>query len=126
MHTGSKRISVKGLWKVFGKNPERVMADGNRGKTEADIQSETGSVVALRDVSFEVDVGETFVVMGLSGSGKSTLIRCLIRLIEPTAGQVSIDGEDILGYSEAQLRDIRRNRVSMVFQHFGHLDCMGY
>ena len=121
MDAGKTRISVKGLWKVFGKNPERVMADGNGGKTKAEIQSETGSVVALRDVGFDVKKGETFVVMGLSGSGKSTLIRCLIRLIEPTAGQVSIDGDDILGYNEAQLRDIRRNRVSMVFQHFGLL-----
>ena len=118
---GTPIISVRSLWKVFGKNPERVMADGNRTKTKAEIQSETGSVIALKDVSFDVAKGETFVVMGLSGSGKSTLIRCLIRLIEPTAGQVSIDGEDILGYSEAQLRDIRRNRVSMVFQHFGLL-----
>ena len=118
---GNHAISVRSLWKVFGKNPERVMADGNRTKTKAEIQSETGCVVALKNVSFDVEVGETFVVMGLSGSGKSTLIRCLIRLIEPTAGEVSIDGEDILGYSEAQLRDIRRNRVSMVFQHFGLL-----
>ena len=118
---GTPTISVKSLWKVFGKNPEQVMADGNRTKTKAEIQSETGSVIALKDVGFDVNKGETFVVMGLSGSGKSTLIRCLIRLIEPTAGQVSIDGEDILGYSEAQLRDIRRNRVSMVFQHFGLL-----
>ena len=121
MENGTPRISVKGLWKVFGKNPERLMADGNRTKTKAEIQSETGSVIALKDVSFDVQKGETFVVMGLSGSGKSTLIRCLIRLIEPTAGQVSIDGEDILGYNDAQLRDIRRNRVSMVFQHFGLL-----
>ena len=118
---GTPTISVKSLWKVFGKNPEQVMADGNRTKTKAEIQSETGSVIALKDVGFDVNKGETFVVMGLSGSGKSTLIRCLIRLIEPTAGQVYIDGEDILGYSEAQLRDIRRNRVSMVFQHFGLL-----
>ena len=84
MYTGRERISVKGLWKVFGKNPERVMADGYRTKTKAEIQSETGSVVALRDVSFDVEKGETFVVMGLSGSGKSTLIRCLIRLNEST------------------------------------------
>ena len=115
------RISVKGLWKVFGKNPERVRTDENSGRSKAEIQAEYGCVVALKDVSFDVEIGETFVVMGLSGSGKSTLIRCMIRLIEPTAGQVSIDGEDILGYSDAQLRDIRRNRVSMVFQHFGLL-----
>ena len=118
---GHATISVRNLWKVFGNNPERVMADGSRTKTKAGIQSETGAVIALKDVGFDVQKGETFVVMGLSGSGKSTLIRCLIRLIEPTAGQVSIDGEDILGYNEAQLRDIRRNRVSMVFQHFGLL-----
>ena len=115
------RISVKGLWKIFGKNPERAMADGNQTKTKAEIQSETGSVVALKDVNFEVDEGETFVVMGLSGSGKSTLIRCLIRLIEPAAGEVLIDGEDVLRYDERQLRELRRRKTAMVFQHFGLL-----
>ena len=120
-YEGTPMVRVRSLWKVFGEHPERVMADGIRTKTKAEIQSETGAVIALKDVSFDVKKGETFVVMGLSGSGKSTLIRCLIRLIEPTGGQVSIDGEDILGYNEAQLRDIRRNRVSMVFQHFGLL-----
>ena len=75
--------------------------------------------MALRDVSFEVAEGETFVVMGLSGSGKSTLVRCLIRLIEPTQGQVSVDGEDICGYNDAQLIGLRRSKMSMVFQRFG-------
>ena len=121
MDNGDARISVKGLWKVFGKYPERVMGDQGLRKSKADIQGETGQIIALRDVSFDVAVGETFVVMGLSGSGKSTLVRCLIRLIEPTAGEVVIEGEDILGYDEAQLRELRRNKTAMVFQHFGLL-----
>jgi glycine betaine/proline transport system ATP-binding protein len=78
-------------------------------------------VIALRDVSFDVGFGETFVVMGLSGSGKSTLVRCLIRLIEPTSGQISINGEDICGYDEEQLIQLRRSKVAMVFQHYGLL-----
>ena len=78
-------------------------------------------MAGVKDVSFEVAPGEVFVVMGLSGSGKSTLVRCLTRLIEPTAGTVEIDGVDVVNASEAQLRDLRRNQVSMVFQHFGLL-----
>jgi glycine betaine/proline transport system ATP-binding protein len=78
-------------------------------------------VVGVKDVSFEVAPGEVFVVMGLSGSGKSTLVRCLTRLIEPTAGTVEIDGVDVTQASESQLRELRRSRVSMVFQHFGLL-----
>ena len=106
---------------MFGDYPERVMGEQNLGKSKAAIQEEIGNIIALRDVSFDVDMGETFVVMGLSGSGKSTLARCLIRLIEPTAGEVIIEGEDILGYNEAQLRELRRNKTAMVFQHFGLL-----
>ncbi len=75
----------------------------------------------MRDVSFDVSPGEVFVVMGLSGSGKSTLVRCLTRLIEPTAGQVLIDGEDVVAMSDSRLRELRRHHVSMVFQHFGLL-----
>ncbi len=73
------------------------------------------------EVSFEVAQGEVFVVMGLSGSGKSTLVRCLTRLIEPTEGSVTIDGDDVLSMSTSALRDLRRNHVAMVFQHFGLL-----
>ena len=116
---GSCAISVNSLWKVFGKNPERVLAPEHSGKNKSDILSELGCVIALQDASFDVARGETFVVMGLSGSGKSTLVRCLIRLIEPTAGQIIIDGEDILQYNEKQLTDIRRHKVAMVFQHYG-------
>ena len=102
------RISVRSLWKVFGPLPERVMTPEYAGRSKADIQAELGCVVALQDVSFDVDLGETFVVMGLSGSGKSTLIRCLIRLIEPTAGHIWIDGEDVLEYNDKQLTQFRR------------------
>ena len=82
--------------------------------------AQTGCVLAVRDVSFYVREGETFVIMGLSGSGKSTLVRCLSRLIEPTRGQVHIDGEDMLAMNKRQLRDIRRHKMGMVFQHFGN------
>ena len=115
------RISVRDLWKVFGPMPERVMTGEYEGQSKADIQAELGCVVALQDVSFDVGLGETFVVMGLSGSGKSTLIRCLIRLIEPTAGQIWIDGEDVLQYNDKQLTQFRRRKSAMVFQHFGLL-----
>src|SRR5207344_2868579 len=81
----------------------------------------TGCTAAVRDVSFNVAPGEVFVVMGLSGSGKSTLVRCLTRLIEPTLGKVDLDGEDILAASQTRLRELRRKKFSMVFQHFGLL-----
>ena len=82
--------------------------------------AQTGCVLAVRDVSFRVREGETFVIMGLSGSGKSTLVRCLGRLIEPTRGEVLIDAEDLLTMNKQQLRDIRRHKMGMVFQHFGN------
>ena len=85
------------------------------------ILKEFCCVVALRDVLFGVAEGETFVVMGLSGSGKSTLVRCLVRLIEPTAGELYISGDDILKYDEKKLTQLRRNKVAMVFQHYGLL-----
>ena len=118
---GSSTISVRSLWKVFGENPKRVLEPDYAGKDKADILEELGCVVALQDVNFDVAEGETFVVMGLSGSGKSTLVRCLIRLIEPTQGQIFVDGEDILGYDSALLTQLRRQKVSMVFQKYGLL-----
>jgi glycine betaine/proline transport system ATP-binding protein len=114
-------ISVRHLWKVFGPNPERVV-DSDLGRlSRSDLLEETGCVAAVLDVSFDVAPGEVFVVMGLSGSGKSTLVRCLTRLIEPTSGTVLVEGEDILTASQARLRELRRTRFSMVFQHFGLL-----
>ena len=115
------RIEVEGLWKVFGSRPERVFEEAYASKSRTEIQEELGNVVALRDVSFDVDVGQIFVVMGLSGSGKSTLVRCLTRLMEPTAGQVRFDGEDILAFTSDQLMQFRRSQVAMVFQHYALL-----
>jgi len=116
-------LHVQDLWKVFG---PKGKADNLIGTPDADLPrpemlAKTGCVAAVKDISFDVAPGEVFVVMGLSGSGKSTLVRCLTRLIEPTAGTVTIDGNDITSASESKLRDLRRNYVSMVFQHFGLL-----
>ena len=113
------KIICKDIWKVFGPNEKNVLSNLNKSLSRSEVQEKTGHVVAVKDVSFSVQKGETFVVMGLSGSGKSTLVRCLSRLIEPTAGQVSIDGQDVIKMSNRDLTELRRNRMSMVFQHFG-------
>jgi glycine betaine/proline transport system ATP-binding protein len=114
-------IDVSGVWKVFGPKADRVVGTPDAELGRADLREKTGCVVAVRDVSFEVYPGEVFVVMGLSGSGKSTLVRTLIRLIEPTAGRISIGGRDVMSAGSAELREMRRHDVSMVFQHFGLL-----
>ena len=112
-------IFVRSLWKVFGRNPERVLQPEFADKDKTFFQSEFGNVVGLRDVNFEVSKGETFVIMGLSGSGKSTLVRCLLRLIDPTAGEINIAGEDITKMTDKELVDFRRAKIAMVFQHYG-------
>ena len=94
-----------------------ALAEG--GASRSEILQQTDQTVAVRDVSFSVGRGETFVVMGLSGSGKSTLIRCLSRLIEPSKGEVLLDGKDLLAMGDEELRGVRRGQMSMVFQHFG-------
>jgi glycine betaine/proline transport system ATP-binding protein len=114
-------ISVRGLWKIFGAGEHRIIGTALAELSRDELRQSMGSNIAVRDVSFDVRPGEVFVVMGLSGSGKSTLIRCLTRLIEPTAGEVLLDGEDIGKASPARLRELRRHRLSMVFQHFGLL-----
>ncbi|WP_128379105.1 quaternary amine ABC transporter ATP-binding protein [Streptomyces cavernae] len=115
-------FSVDGLWKVFGPKADRVPADPELTElAPAELRSRTGCTAAVRDVSFDVRKGEVFVVMGLSGSGKSTLVRCLTRLIEPTCGTLAIDGEDVLAMNKTRLRELRRHRAAMVFQHFGLL-----
>ena len=113
------KIVCKDIWKVFGPNEKNVLKNLDKNLSRSEVQEKTGHVVAVKDVTFSVQKGETFVVMGLSGSGKSTLVRCLSRLIEPTAGQVSIDGHDVTTMSNKDLTELRRNRMSMVFQHFG-------
>ena len=113
------KIICKNVWKIFGTYPNRTLENLDRSLSRAEVQAQTGHVIGVNDVSFDIKKGETFVVMGLSGSGKSTLVRCISRLIEPTAGEIFIDGENIITYNKAQLTELRRFRMSMVFQHFG-------
>ncbi|PRR84332.1 quaternary amine ABC transporter ATP-binding protein [Clostridium vincentii] len=113
------KIEVKGLTKIFGKNPKQGIKLLQEGKTKPDILKETGMTVGVNRVSFEVNAGEIFVIMGLSGSGKSTLIRLINRLIEPNAGSVLVDGEDLAQMDKNKLRETRRKKLSMVFQGFG-------
>lgn len=110
------KIECKNVWKIFGPKADGLRSEGVLSRASLE---EAGHVVAVQDASFEVKKGEIFVIMGLSGSGKSTLIRCLSRLIEASSGQVLIDGQDILEMSDEALRELRRHRLSMVFQHFG-------
>ncbi|MCG6986462.1 MAG: ATP-binding cassette domain-containing protein, partial [Thiocapsa sp.] len=114
----SVKIAVRGLTKVFGEEPKEALALLRRGETKQAIFEKTGLAVGVADASFDVLEGETLVVMGLSGSGKSSLIRCLNRLSEPTAGQILLDGQDIVPLGHRELLDLRRAKYGMVFQHF--------
>ena len=114
-------VRAQGIWKVFGRNPERVLEPKYRDLPKKELQRRTGCVVGLRDVNLEVKTGELFVLMGLSGSGKSTMIRTLLRLVEPTAGTLHVDGKDVSAMSHKELLEFRRNLVSMVFQGYGLL-----
>lgn len=115
-------ISVRKLWKVFGPKAARIPESPELSAlSRRELVERTGCTAAVREVDFDVAPGEVFVVMGLSGSGKSTLVRCLTRLVEPTAGQVLFEGEDVLAADEKRLRELRRRKFSMVFQHFGLL-----
>jgi glycine betaine/proline transport system ATP-binding protein len=115
------KIVCRDVWKIFGRSPERVMRQIRDAQSSKRLLEETGHVAAVRGVSFQVKQGETFVVMGLSGSGKSTLVRCLSRLTDPTHGEVLVDGQDVLKMDENALRELRRHKISMVFQNFGLL-----
>ena len=118
---GRPLIRAHGVWKIFGPRAERILGTPDAELPRRELREKTGCVAAVRDVSLEVFPGEVFVVMGLSGSGKSTLVRTLIRLIEPTAGSIEIVGTDVMAASKAELRELRRHKVSMIFQHFGLL-----
>jgi glycine betaine/proline transport system ATP-binding protein len=111
------KIKVEHLTKIFGPRPQHALRMLDQGLSHADSRT-AGNPVGIADVSFEVQEGELLVVMGLSGSGKSTLIRCLNRLNTPTRGKIFIDGEDITRYDHQQLLELRRHKVSMVFQNF--------
>ncbi len=112
------KISVKNLYKVFGTNIKQAMKMLDQGHDKDVIHEKTGSTVGVQAADFDIRTGEIFVIMGLSGSGKSTMVRMLNRLIEPTAGQVLIDGEDITAMTDDQLVKMRRKKMSMVFQSF--------
>lgn len=112
------KLEVKSLYKIFGDQPEKAFKLLAKGHDRASIQQKTGQTLGVQDVNLAIDEGEIFVVMGLSGSGKSTLVRLFNRLIEPTRGQVLIDGEDIAAISDSELRQVRRKKISMVFQSF--------
>jgi glycine betaine/proline transport system ATP-binding protein len=114
-------VSCRNVWKIYGPRSDRIVGTPDADLPRGELLEKTGCVVAVRNVSFDVRQGEVFVVMGLSGSGKSTLVRMINRLHDPTAGRVLIDGEDVLDVSGERLREIRRHKVSMVFQHFGLL-----
>jgi glycine betaine/proline transport system ATP-binding protein len=122
--TASPAISCKGVWQVYGANAQQELkqalaAVGGDARDAAKILRQRGLVPAVQDVTFDVAEGEVFVIMGLSGSGKSTLIRAISRLISGTAGSILINGEDILAASKKRLIELRRNKLGMVFQHFG-------
>jgi len=117
--TSEPQVSCRDVWKVFGAGAARAIESGDVDLPRAELMAKTGSTVACRDVSFDVGRGEVFVVMGLSGSGKSTLVRCITRLIEPTSGEIVLCGHDVLRAQAKELRELRRTKVSMVFQHFG-------
>jgi len=114
-------LQCEHLWKVFGPKADSVVGTPLETRSRDELLAETGSLVAVRDVTLDVAPGELFVIMGLSGSGKSTLVRCFGRLLEPTAGRLSIEGEDVTELGTAGLRALRRDVVSMVFQDFGLL-----
>ena len=113
------KLEVKHLTKIFGKKQKQALEMVQQAKSKTEILEKTGATVGVYDVNFEVQIGEIFVIMGLSGSGKSTLIRLLNRLIDPTSGDIYIDGQDVAKMSEEELRDVRRHKLNMVFQNFG-------
>ena len=112
------KLRIDNVYKIFGENPEVALNALKQGKSKLEILEETGQTVGVQGVSFEVNQGEIFVVMGLSGSGKSTLVRMLNGLIPATSGRILIDDEDVTSCSTDQLRNVRRNKIAMVFQHF--------
>lgn len=116
------KVEVENLYKIFGPTPQKILSRIKKGSvSKKDVLNETDHAIGVNNASFQVEEGEIFVVMGLSGSGKSTLIRCLNRLIEPTSGKIYIDDENILEYDTAKLREVRRKKISMVFQNFALL-----
>ena len=113
------KIEIKNVYKIFGNNPQSVMPMVRDGANKEQVLEQTGHTVGLDNVSLNIEEGETFVCMGLSGSGKSTLIRHLNRLIDPTDGEIFVEGTNVMSFNKEQLIDFRRHKMSMVFQRFG-------
>ena len=113
------KIEINNVYKIFGSNPKSILSMVKEGSTKEEILEKTGHTVGLDNVSLKIEEGETFVCMGLSGSGKSTLIRHLNRLIDPTAGDILIEGTNVMSLNKKELIDFRRHKMSMVFQRFG-------
>ena len=113
------KIEIKNVYKIFGSNPQSVMPMVKEGANKEEVLEKTGHTVGLDNVSLNIEEGETFVCMGLSGSGKSTLIRHLNRLIDPTDGEILVEGTNVMSFNKDQLIEFRRHKMSMVFQRFG-------
>ncbi|WP_281629476.1 glycine betaine/L-proline ABC transporter ATP-binding protein [Vibrio sp. St2] len=114
-------IEISGLYKVFGRKPQSVMDRVKAGESKDKVLADTGHTVGLKDINLQINKGEIFVIMGLSGSGKSTLIRHFNRLIDPTEGQILVEGTDVMKLNQKELEEFRRHKMSMVFQRFGLL-----
>ncbi|GAB6099138.1 glycine betaine/L-proline ABC transporter ATP-binding protein [Halanaerocella petrolearia] len=114
-----EKIEINNLSKIFGDKPKRGLDLVSQGYSKEEVLDKTGLTVGVNNVNFEINSQEIFVIMGLSGSGKSTLLRCLNRLIEPTSGEILLDGTDLMDFNKQELREIRRDKFGMVFQNFG-------
>ncbi len=114
-----EKITINNVSKIFGPDPNSIFKHIENGASKDEVLEKTGHIIGIRNVNLRIEHGETFVIVGLSGSGKSTLIRHINRLIEPTSGQILVDGEDVLQLNTNQLKELRRNQISMVFQRFG-------
>ena len=114
-------IEISGLYKIFGPKPKTVIERVKQGQSKDQILADTGHTVGLKDINLQINKGEIFVIMGLSGSGKSTMIRHFNRLIDPTMGQILVEGVDVMQLSATELEEFRRHKMSMVFQRFGLL-----
>ena len=117
--TSAAKLVCRNVWKLYGAGADSFLKQ--HGSTDIDAITSAGLIPAVRDANIDILDGEIFVIMGLSGSGKSTLVRCMSRLIEPTAGEIQFDGQDLLKASDKDLIDIRRHKMGMVFQHFALL-----
>ncbi len=121
MTNETTKVVIRDLYKIFGPDPQSVVDLARNGMSKTDLLEQHGHVLGLREINVDMQEGEITVIMGLSGSGKSTLIRHVNRLIDPTSGEILVDGEDVLTFSEDHLREVRQSQMSMVFQKFALL-----